>query len=386
MELDLKALSNSKPARMHVSPAFVAKNHPWVQLEEIVSDSAIVAGSAVELMDESGCSLGCGIYDPRDLDAAWRRYSFADAVSFDEAYVATAIEEALSRRGNEGCQRIVHSDADYLPGLIVEQYEQIFTVTAETAAMDVHLPFIVDLIKEICTPHELVFRNHVSIRKAFDLECSIKTMSSNHLKARWMEIDGILHRVDCMQPEKPCVQLDQREQYALVGSLCEGRCVLDAYAHSGGFALSAASSGAEHVVAIDSSELCVKAIGASAQRNDCFIEAIQCDVLEFLKDRQVGDFDCIVLDPPEELWSDEASIRAIHEEAFRILPKGGILATYARLANFDSRQLERIVSAAAGLSGREGRIFARTGLPFDFPCLLNLPETSYLKGLIILVE
>lgn len=373
-------------ATVHTVSSFQTSGHPWVQSVDLKQDASIALGSSVELLDAQGVSLGCGIYDSRDPVAAWRRYSFADGVAFDESYLGAAIHEALSRRGEEGCQRLIHSDADYLPGLIVEQYDQVLTITAETAAIDAHLPLIAEILKEACLPQEIVFLNHTVKREAFGLERSVTTLSGNNLKGRWVQIDEVACRVDWMNPEKPSVFLDQREQHLLVGSLCEGRSVLDAHAHAGGFALHALRGGAEHAVAIDKSEMCAKAIGAHAQQNNCFIESINCDAAAFLAEREVGDFDCIVLDPPQVELGDFEALRALHADAFRCLPSGGILATYARSASVTLDQFEKLVASAAALAGREGRIFARTGQPFDFPALLNLPESNYLKGLILQVE
>ncbi len=367
-------------------PAYRSEGHPWVALDAIESDASILPGSSVSLVDNDGHVLGSGIFDPRDPVAAWRRYSFAEGVAFDESYLVTAIHEALSRRGEEGCQRLIHSDADYLPGLVVEQYDSVITITAENAVIDAHAPLIAEILKEAFQPQEIVFLNHVSEREAFGLERGVATLSGNNLKGRWVEIDEIAYRVDWMQPAKPGVFLDQREQHLLVGSLCEGRCVLDAHSHSGGFALQALRGGAEHVVALDLSEVCVKAIGANAQRNESFVETIACDAGAFLAEREVGDFDCIVLDPPAVSVEDFDTLRQLHVDALRCLPSGGVLATYARSRSISLADFERLVASAAALAGREGRIFARTGQPFDFPSLLNLPESSYLKGLILQVE
>ncbi|MGJ8653151.1 MAG: class I SAM-dependent rRNA methyltransferase [Opitutaceae bacterium] len=379
-------LSEQSLASLQTVPNYQKSGHPWVALSDLVEDASVEPGSAVHLVDAEGESFGCGLYDPRDARRAWRRYSFAEGVAFDEAYLATAIHEALSRRGDEGCQRLVSSDADYLPGLIVEQYEQVISITAKTAAIDARLPIIAEILKEACQPQEIVFLNHVAERELYGLERVAHTQSGNNLKGRWVELDGVFYRVDWLSAEKPGIFLDQREQHLLLGSLCEGRCVLDAHSHNGGFALHALRAGAEHVVALDHSEICVKAIGAHAQRNECFVETMHCDAGAFLAERAVGDFDCIVLDPPAADVADFEVLHSLHVDALRCLPSGGILATYARSEMVSLDTFERFVATAAAEAGREGRIFARTGQPFDFPTLLNLPESSYLKGLILQVE
>ena len=282
-----------------------AFGHPWVRFDDLdLVDSILVDGTAATLIATDGHALGSGILDRRNLAAAWRRFSWAEAVAFDESYIADAMQEALGRRGESDCQRLISSDADYLPGLIVEQYGDVLTITAETAATDAHLDMIAELLKEHIAPQEIVFLNDCESRAAYGLERGVRTLSGNNLKGRWVEIDALTYRLDLMQPQKPRFFLDQREQHALVGSLCEGRVVLDAFSHCGAFAMQALRAGAEHVVATDLSETCVKAIGANAQRNECFIETIDCDAAVFLAERTVGDFDCIILDPPSEMAVD----------------------------------------------------------------------------------
>ena len=182
-------------------------------------------------------------------------------------------------------------------------------------AVDAEMEAIVECLKEACEPQEIVFLNDLPERAALGLECTTRTLSGQNLKARWVEVDGLAYRLDWLNPEKPRFFLDQREQHALVGSLCEGRTVLDGYAHSGAFALQAARAGAEHVVAVDSSLPCIKAIGAQAQKNNCFVETIQADISAFLNERKIGELDAIILDPPQSEAFDTANVEALHTSA-----------------------------------------------------------------------
>jgi 23S rRNA (cytosine1962-C5)-methyltransferase len=380
-------ISKENMLRLKSATTGEASGHPWVHLDALdIAATTLLDGTAATLLAPDGHVLGSGVFDRRNPAAAWRRFSWAEGVAFDESYVADAIQEALGRRGEAGCQRLISSDADYLPGLIVEKYDEVLTVTAETAAVEAHLDMIAALLQEHFSPQEIVFLNECERRAAYGLEREVRTLSGNNLKGRWVAIDEVIYRLDLMQPQKPRFFLDQREQHSLVGSLCEGRVVLDAFSHSGAFAMQALRAGAEHVVATDLSETCVKAIGANAQRNECFIETIDCDAAAFLAERTVGDFDCIILDPPAEMVADLDALKQLHVSAFRCLPAGGVLATYCRSESVSLETFERMVSGAAAEVGREGRIFARTGQPFDFPTLLNFPESNALKGLILQVD
>lgn len=363
----------SQTIRLATAPS--RPGHPWIRRTDLSGD---LPGEpcVATLLDGNDEVLGTGLFDPRDPTAAWRRFSMAGGVDLDAAYLTTAIHDALSRRSDDHCQRLIAADADYLPGLEVDLYEDILAINSGHPAVDAVLDDVVACLQEACQPREIVFLNNGPRR----------TLSGQNLKARWIEVDGIAHRLDLLNAEKPCIYLDQREQHALVGSLCEGRSVLDGFAHSGAFALQAARAGAAHVVAVESDATCVKSIGAQAEKNQCFVETIEADVAAFLNERSVGELDAIILDPPAVGRIDTAAVEALHVRAFNCLPEGGLLATYCRSTETPLAAFESCVARAAATAGREARIFARTAQPFDFPVLLNFPESRYLKGLILQVE
>ena len=328
-------------------------------------------GEPVSLLDADGNSLGCGIFDRSDTRAAWRRYSQAEAVDFDEAYLGEVIVEAIQRRGDEACQRLVDSDGDYLPGVVVELYGDVVRLILETGATRARVDLIADIIKEIVAPSELVVESGAGPQ----------TLSGQGLKGRWVDVDDLHYRVDLLNTEKPRFYLDQREQHALVGSLCGGRSVLDLFSHSGAFAMQAMRAGAERAVAVDLNEQYAKAIGANAQRNEVAVEVVSSDALSYLCESKVGAFDAIVLDPPVGYFQDRSQCEGLHRSAFASLPEGGLLATYCR--DVAAEDFERLIAGAAADVGREARIFARTSQPFDFPMLLNFPQSQTLRGLIL---
>jgi 23S rRNA (cytosine1962-C5)-methyltransferase len=367
-------MENSISVSLHASQTF--SGHPWVSLDQLDGDVPAQACVAT-LLDSEGTALGSGLFDPRDSRRVWRRFSMAGGVDFDGSYLSSAVHDALSRRSDEACQRLICSDADYVPGLEVDLYDGILALKSTHVIVDHALDEIVGCLQEACEPKEIVIYDKDGVR----------TLSGQNLKARWIEVDGLFYRLDLLNVEKPGFFLDQREQHALVGSLCQGRVVLDGHSHSGAFALQAARNGAEHVVAVDTSDACVKAIGAAAQKNDCFIETIQADVSAFLAEREVGEVDAIILDPPQTAEAfDSIAVEALHTTAFNCLPAGGLLATYCRSEGTIAADFEAAVARSCAAAGREARIFARTAQPFDFPVLFNLPESRYLKGLILQVE
>lgn len=369
------------------TPDSLNDRHPWLPLSAFSGlDLGFERSSACHLIAPDGRSLGSGILDTRDPVAAWKRFSWAEDAEFDEAYMAHAIHEAVARRADESCRRLVSSDADFLPGLVIEQYEDLFTIEARSRAIEAHLSFVVELLKEMFAVREIVLLNDSPVRDSVGLERFRRTVSGNNLKGRWVSVDELEFRIDPLNVDKPGIYLDQREQQALVGSLCEGRRVLDGFAHSGAFAMQAMRSGAELAVAADSNELYAKHIGATAQKNGLEVEALHAEMGLVLERCDPGAFDAIIMDPPSELSADLDSLGQLHRKAFSILDAGGLLATYCRSPQLGAAAFDEIVAEAAAASGREGRIFARISQPFDFPVLLNLPESRYLKGLILQVE
>ena len=351
-----------------------ARGHPWVELDrELKRVETLSDGESVGLVDRSGEFLGCGVLEIREGHFLWRRYSHAEAVPFDATYVAATLVEAIERRGDEACQCLVNSDADYLPGLVVELFGDVVWISLATAGVRAHADLIADVVKEIVNPVELVV----------DRGEGPQTASGQGLKGRWVEVDELLYRIDLLNTQKPRFYLDQREQHPLVGSLCEGRAVLDLFSHSGAFALQALRAGAERAVAVDLEEDFVKAIGANAQRNGLQVEAVAAGASDYLKEADAGEFDAIVLDPPAGYFEGKEAVEALHRIAFAGLPPGGLLATYCRDAG--STDFEPLVAGAAAKAGREARIFARTSQPFDFPMLLNFPESQQIRGLILQV-
>ena len=361
--------------------------HPWASLEDLdLCGPELENGRAVTLYDGAGHAQGSGIFDARDPQAAWRRFTWAEDVTFDLDYIVDAMEEAVGRRAEEGCQRLISSDADYLPGLIVELYGDVILVSVDNAAVEKHLPAILEVLREGYGPREIVVRNDSSLRCAFGLENEIYTLSGNNLKGYWIEIDELEYRIDLLNATKPRFFLDQREQHALVGSLCVGRRVLDGFANNGSFALQAMRNGAESAVAVDISETCVKAAGAIAQKNGLLVDALQADMIDYISGCKPGVFDVIVLDPPTTVTSTQPLLAELHRKAFSVVPSGGVIATYCRSADWAAQEFDHLVASAAASAGREGRVFARISQPFDFPVLLNFPESRYLKGLILQVE
>lgn len=368
------------------------RGHPWVYLNELAdAPGPEFDGRALNLRDARGRPLGSGVYNGRS-QIAWRRFSRQAGVAFEADYLAGALREALERRGPEACRRLVWSDADFIPGLIVDQFASVLVVQAVTRAVDLRLDTIGDWLAEELEPEEIIFRNDAPVRELEGLDRHVRTRTGKPAASCAVEIDGLAYELDLAHGQKTGFYLDQREQHLLVASLAEGHRVLDAFCNQGSFGLQAARAGAERVVCVDSSGECVAAVRANAARNGLAVEAVEANAFDFVNALEPGAFDLVVLDPPSFARNRAAvdgALRGYKELALRVfqaLPSGGVLAAYSCSRHVDAVAFEGAVSAAAADAGREVRLFARTGQPFDHPVRLNFPESEYLKGLVLQVE
>ncbi|HVU36744.1 MAG TPA: class I SAM-dependent methyltransferase [Opitutales bacterium] len=381
------------------APARVLHGHPWVftgELREPVPPEA--HGRAALLRDARGRVLGAGLCSARSA-IAWRRYSHEPA-PFDRQYIDRALAAAAAHREAAGApgpvRRIVWSEADHLPGLVVDQYGPALVVQSLTAGIETALPEIGAALQARFQPEEIILRNDAPARRHEDLPLEAKTLSGNPWPARWLNIDGLEYFVDLLGAQKTGFYLDQRAQHQRVAQFAKGRRMLDGCCNQGAFALQCAKAGAASVLAVDSSAPSIAQAAQNAAHNGLgdnvvFETANLFDWFTARKDAR-DEFDLIVLDPPSfapRRGAMEGALRGYKElnlRALRLLSPGGILATYCCSQNVGTSAFLDVVADAAADARRETRLLEVTSQPPDHPILLACPETHYLKGAIVEVE
>ena len=375
----------------------VLSGHPWVFASEIHPHKhPLVDGDCVELYDAQERLLGSGLWSGRS-QIAWRRYSHASR-PFDEVFIAETLRKAVERRVPGRFRRLVWSEADHLPGLVVDQFDSTLVVQALTAGVDRALPAITSWLSKNLGATEIVLRNDVPSRLHDGLPLGVCTLSGHLLPPNWFRIEDVEYLLDLTGGQKTGFYLDQREQHLRVARLARGRRVLDGFCNQGGFALQAARMGAAEVLAIDSSEECTGAVARNASRNglDGRIHPLRANMFDWFTQQRTGQgdstFDLIVLDPPPFARNREAmdgalrGYKEINLRAMHMLSSGGILATYSCSQRVSTRMFMTMLGEAALDARRTVRVLEVTGQPVDHPVLLNLPESHYLKGAILLVE
>ncbi len=350
-------------------------------------------GEVVECRDRTGRFIGSGIYNSKS-QIVWRRLS-RDRVALDGAYIRAALERAIGRRAPETARRLVWSESDDLPGVVVDQFDQALVVQIQTLAMEKREALLSDALAELLKPTEIIFRNDASIRRLEGLPSGVHTRSGGDWEPRWMRIANFEYWLDLQRGQKTGFYLDQRIQHGVVAKYCSGRRVLDAFCNQGSFALHAARAGATEVHGLDSAEDAISAARRNAERNKVTVEFQVANVFDWFNDPSRGIeplWDVIILDPPPFAKSKSAlegalrGYKEINLRAMRRLAPGGVLATYTCSHHMQDAELRAVLAEAATDAKRKVRVLEWAHQPPDHPVLTTMSESEYLRGYILQVE
>ncbi len=365
--------------------------HDWVyasEVQKVFGDPQ--PGGVISLKDFRDRPLGTAIYNPASQIVARRisrRKQELDAEFFDRRLRrALALREAMAF--SEPVYRLVWSEADGLPGVVVDRYGDAFVVQTLTLAMDLRRDLLAAALRSIFGEVVVIERNDSSIRKAEGLDPRVGLLAGEWRGPITLAIAGLVQEIDLMEGQKTGIYLDQLDNYAAVGALAAGKTVLDCFCNQGGFALHAARGGASSVLALDISAAAVAATRANAARNGLAVEALEANVFDFLKEAETAErrFDLIVLDPPSFTKSRKAvsdalrGYKEIHLRALKLLSPDGILSTYCCSHHVSEREFLDVIADASVDAKRSLRVIARHSQRRDHPVILTLPETAYLKG------
>jgi 23S rRNA (cytosine1962-C5)-methyltransferase len=321
----------------------------------------------------------------------------------DEAFWRRRLERCISSRqalANDPtvtAYRLVHAESDYVPGLIVDRYDDWLVVQFLTLGMDRRRDEIVELLAELLAPAGIYERSDVDVREKENLEQRIGLLWGNEPPYQ-IEIVENSHRflVNVREGHKTGFYLDQRENRAQLAQLGgnRGTEVLDAFAYSGAFGVYAAAGGASQVTLVDSSgpslELARQNMALNGHISAQETEFVEGDVFSVLRAYRAEErrFDVIVLDPPKfahtrrEVEQASRAYKDINLLAFQLLRPGGVLFTFSCSGRVSADLFQKIVFGALADTDREGQIIGQLAQGADHPVALTFPEGAYLKGLI----
>ena len=376
--------------------------HLWVYRSDLASAEA-PAGSLVEVRDERGRSLGSALYSNSSqiairlvssgvlAEQAWPellRHRISAAVQFRQDVVRDA-----------DSYRVLFSEADLLPGLIVDRYNDLLSLQILTQAFDREdlRKIVTDALREHFPEAALIERVDAHIRELEELPPRESQMLWGERSSTTFTLNGVRFHYDALGGQKTGAFLDQRENYAAAARYAHGQA-LDCFTYQGGFALHLARV-CDKVAAVDSSRAALEVAEQNEQLNrehhpSGDIEWTEANAFDLLKDYATAgrQYDTIVLDPPAFAKSKRAvptALRGYKElnlRALKMLRPGGVLVTCSCSFHVSAGEFLEMLGSAAADAGRRVRILESRGAAIDHPVLLNVPETAYLKCLICQVE
>jgi len=389
----------SSNPQVRISPRGAARlksGHVWIYRSDVTASDSIPPGALVTVKDQRGKSLGTALYSSSSQIAI--RMLSDDSVTDLRALLRDRIARAIAYRQSmfrdTDAYRLIFSEADFLPGLIVDRYNSILSVQILTQAMDSNLTreAVISELAEQVKPAAIVERVDPRVRELENLPPRPSGLLQGTKTSTIFTMNGVQFQFDALEGQKTGAFLDQRENYAAATAYSHGEA-LDVFCYQGGFALHLAPY-CSGVTGVDSSRPALEVADQNARLNKREIEWIEANAFDLLKDYAGSHrlYDIIVLDPPafaknkRDLDSAIRGYKELNLRALKMLRPGGILVTCSCSYHVGQADFLAMLASAALDSHRRLRLIEVRGQARDHPILLNVPETSYLKCVIASVS
>ncbi len=373
-----------------------ARRHPWIYKSDVDRVEGATGGDVVSVRDSRGRFLARALYSDRS-EIALRVVSWDD-VAVDEAFWARAFDEALAFRvqvapGVESL-RLVHGEADGFPGLVVDRFADVVSIQTLTQGAERLKSLWVELIQSRLHPRAVIERNDSRVR-ALEGLAEISGLLAGTDPGEVEVVQGPVRLgVQPLEGQKTGAFLDQRENREAAARWASGS-VLDVFSAEGGFAVRlAASAAVTRVEAIESSAVSIERARANAARNQVTVEWREANAFDAIRELVAARrrYETVVLDPPafarsrRDLDGALRGYKEINLRGFRLLGPGGILVTCTCSHHVSEERFLEIVAEAAADAGRDVTLLEKRGAAADHRVRLSIPETAYLKCLILRVD
>jgi 23S rRNA (cytosine1962-C5)-methyltransferase len=374
--------------------ARILHGHDWVFSSEVLKVFGKPAdGDVISLKDGKDRLIGSAIYNSKSQIVA-RRFSRRKQnldLDFFKRRIAQAAEYRARRGVDPKLCRVVWSESDGLPGLIIDRYGDHFVIQTLALAMDMRKNLIADAVIELFGKVTIIERNDAPVRKAEGLELHMAVLRGGAPSQLEVEIDNVKFELDLLRGHKTGFYLDQRHNYPTVAGFARDRRVLDCFTNQGAFALTCARAGASDVTGVEESPENIAAAKRNAAHNDLKVRWIEQDVFQFLRaaEKAGTQYDLIILDPPSftktrsGLRDALRGYRELHMRAFKLLSKEGILATFSCSHHVNDAAFSQTIADALVDARRSARRLHRFEQAPDHPILPTIPETEYFKGFLL---
>jgi len=383
--------------------ARILHGHDWVFSSEVLKVFGNPAdGDVISLKNGKDRLIGSAIYNSKSQILA-RRFSRRRQdldLDFFQRRIAQASEYRDRRNVDPNLRRVVWSESDGLPGVIIDRYGDHFVLQTLTLALDMRKDSIVKAIEsgigfqpmsDALEAHATIIeRNDAPVRKAEGLELR-KGILRGTASQIAIAIEGIKLELDLLHGQKTGFYLDQRHNYGIVADYAPHRRVLDCFTNQGAFALTCARRGATEVTGVDESAENITAAMRNADCNELKVRWIEDDVFQFLRaaEKAEAQYDLIVLDPPSftrtksGLRDAMRGYRELHMRAFKLLSKDGLLATFSCSHHVSDAAFSEAITGGLVDARRSARRLRRFEQAPDHPVLPTIPETEYFRGFLL---
>ncbi|MDD2324605.1 MAG: class I SAM-dependent rRNA methyltransferase [Alphaproteobacteria bacterium] len=379
----------------------VQGGHPWVFSNELVMDGAakaLEAGVLARFFAHDGSALGMGTFNSHSLIAG-RILSRKPLDEIDADWFAARFKAAAARRDaliGVPYYRLIHAEADGIAGLVIDRFDRHISVQLNSAGMERLWPFIEHALESVFEPESIILHNESPVRALEGLPRETRlAKGQKHERVKVIE-NGLTFFTDIQGGQKTGWYFDQRDNHALVARFAKGRSVLDLYTHAGGFALCAAQAGAACVIGVDSSApaLALAAEAAAHNKLDSLCKWERADVFDDLEKRIAAKeaYGIVIADPPpfvksrKDINAGARGYRKLATMAASVTARGGLLYIASCSYNMDLPTFTAEVARGLHEAKREGQILFTTFAAPDHPVHPNVPESSYLKGLLIRLD
>jgi 23S rRNA (cytosine1962-C5)-methyltransferase len=386
-----KATTTTTAVLTNRGAARARSGHPWIYRSDVV-DAAGDAGDVVRVLDRGGRFLGRAFYNPKSQITL--RMATREDEEINEAWFRNRIERARTYRDSlridASAYRLLHSEADGIPGLVADRYGDYFVLQVGSAAVERRQGWIASAIEDLFSPAGILLRGDSTARKREGLDRKVEVLSGEVPDSVVVHEGPVRYRAELRGGQKTGSFLDQRENHLAAARYAErysAARVLDVFSYAGGFALHAARV-AGVVEAVDASEPALRAARENAQLNGlsniAFTRANAFDVLRERSDAGAR-YDVVILDPPafaktkRDLSGARRAYKEINLRAMKLLVPCGTLVTCSCSYHFSRELMEDALRSAAADAGRTARVREWRGQALDHPEILTISETRYLK-------
>ncbi len=376
----------------------VRAGHPWAFSNEILMDAdakAIPVGSLATLRAPGGEALALVTFNPHSLIAA-RVLSTNPEAQVDALFIGRRLTQAAALRDRligVPYYRLIHAEADGLPGVIIDRFGDAFVVQVNTAGMDALTPILLEALEAEFSPTTIILKNDSPVRELEGLTREVVVAKGQAGTIELIENDARFV-ADLSEGQKTGWFYDQRDNRRFMAGLAKDARVLDAYCYSGGFGVLAATRGATSVVCLDRSQPALNVAQQAAALNgvDKIVSFRKGEVFETLEKEKPRSYEVVICDPPafvksrKDLKTGAQGYRKLVRLAAPLVTKGGFFFVASCSHLVDAPLFAEQVRRGLRDAERSGRILLSSGAALDHPVHPNLPETAYLKAMVLQLD